>query len=92
MNDRTVSLGTVWASVAWVTAFLLMAAGTVAAYAADSYAPAFALLSHALLLAAVAAVLTVRNCLDSHVARIENAYRLGQDVGGANVRPGRFKP
>lgn len=85
MQDRKVSLSCVWAGVAWAGSILLMLSGTVAAFVADTYAPAFALLSHALLVSAIAAVLTIRVFFEHHRQQVQNAFAIGRDVGD-NIR------
>ena len=76
----------VWASIAWVAAVALMFSGSTAAFIADHYGPAFALLSHGLLATGVAATLTVRVYLNEHTRMMIELS------GGRSTSVRRLKP
>lgn len=86
VSERTVSLGTVWAISAWVAAVLLMLSGTIAAFTAETYGPAFALLSHGLLMTGIAATLTIRVFFAEHRRMMVDAYQLGRQQASGAVR------
>lgn len=93
MADSTmVRLHSVWACLAWFLAVLLTTCGTVAGFLVDDhYAPVLALFANGLLASAAAAVLSIRCMLDDHRKEVVNAFDLGRDLAGGNVRPGRFR-
>lgn len=90
-EDRQISLGCVIAVTLWVVAVLCALSGTVAAFATNSndYAPALALMVHALLLAAGAATWTVRMFFRQQNRLLRLAWELGNE-GRGPVR--RMKP
>lgn len=84
-SERTVSLGCVIATVLWALTGLFIFAGTVAGITADTdvgFAISMSLMAHGLAFSAGAATVTMRNELRHQNKLLEDAFKLGQDVGG----------
>lgn len=83
--ERQVSLGCVIAAGLWLLAFLLLLGGTTVALVGaghNAVTLAMSLMAHALLVAAGAATLTVRNMFAGQNRLLKEAFKLGQDTNG----------